>query len=177
MPPERASSTFVASRPPVAAAVHTLVIGCGNPLCGDDAVGPTLVARLLDRGLPPGMRCVDCGTAGMDVALEMRGCEEVVIVDACRSGGEPGTLFEVPAEDFARLPSPRVDIHAFRWDHAVACARWIGAAEQPRRIVAFLVEGRSFAVGERLSPEVDRAVDHLADHLIERLLASYGPRE
>lgn len=159
------------------AAVQKLVIGCGNPLCGDDAVGPALVARLLDRGLPPGMRCIDCGTAGMDAALEMRGCEEVVIVDACRSGSEPGSLFEVPAEDLARLAPPRADIHAFRWDHALALARWLGDADQPRRIVAFLVEGRSFAVGEPLSPEVDRAADHLADHLIERLLASPGPRE
>jgi hydrogenase maturation protease len=143
------------------------VVGCGNPLCGDDAVGPAVVARLFELGLPPGLRCVDCGTAGIDAALAMRGHDEVVVVDACRSGSEPGTLFEVAAEDLARLP-PRVDIHAFRWDHAVALARSLGDGDRPRRIVAYLVEGRSFAVGQPPSPEVARAVGRLADLLLAR---------
>jgi hydrogenase maturation protease len=147
----------------------TLVIGCGNPLRGDDAVGPALVARLRDRGVPAGVRCIDCGTDGMEVALLMRGCDEVVVVDACRSGNEPGTLFEVPAEDLARLPPPRLDVHAFRWDHALAFARWLLGADHPRRVTAILVEGRSFEVGAPLSPEVDRAVDRLADGLHARL--------
>jgi len=45
-----------------------LVIGCGNLLRGDDAVGPVLVRRLLDRGLPDGCEVADGGTSGMDVA-------------------------------------------------------------------------------------------------------------
>ena len=150
-----------------AAGGHTLVVGCGNPLCGDDGVGPAVVARMLELGLPAGLRCVDCGTAGIDAALAMRGHDEVVVVDACRSGSEPGTLFEVAAEDLARLP-PKVDIHVFRWDHAVALARSLGDVDEPRKISAYLVEGRSFAVGTPLSPEVDRAVDVLVTRLLTR---------
>ena len=41
-----------------------LVIGCGNLLRGDDAVGPVLVRRLLDRGLPAGVEVADGGTCG-----------------------------------------------------------------------------------------------------------------
>jgi hypothetical protein len=61
-----------------------------------------------------------------------------------------------------------VDIHAFRWDHAVALARSLGDGDRPRRIVAYLVEGRSFAVGQPPSPEVARAVGRLADLLLAR---------
>ncbi|MFN8021251.1 MAG: hydrogenase maturation protease [Acidimicrobiales bacterium] len=51
----------------------TLIIGCGNLLRGDDAVGPVVVRRLLDRGLPAGVEVADGGTGGMDVAFRMRG--------------------------------------------------------------------------------------------------------
>jgi hydrogenase maturation protease len=166
MSPELASPA--AESPPLPAAA-VLVIGCGNVLRGDDAAGPAVISRLQSRRLPPAVRCVDCGTAGMDAAVAMRGCDEVVVVDACRSGSEPGTLFEVPAADLARLPPPRVDVHSFRWDHAVACAQSLFGGDLPRRITAILVEGRSFEPGGPLSPEVDRAVDRLADLLEARL--------
>ena len=68
---------------------HTLVIGCGNLLRGDDAAGPVLVRRLWERGLRDGVECADGGTGGMDVAFQMRGCDHVILVDACRrDGGE-----------------------------------------------------------------------------------------
>ena len=45
-------------------ATHTLIIGCGNLLRGDDGVGPVLIRHLWDRGLPPYVRIADGGTAG-----------------------------------------------------------------------------------------------------------------
>lgn len=151
--------------------VMTLVIGCGNPLCGDDAVGPVLVRRLLDRGLAEGVECVDGGTAGIDVVLRMRGVPEVIIVDACHSGGEPGTLVELRGEELENRPPPAgLSMHSFRWDHAVALARGVLADDVPARITALLVEGAAFEPGAPLSPAVDRGVDRLAD----RLLAGLG---
>ena len=149
---------------------RTLVIGCGNLLRGDDAAGPVLVRRLRDRGLPDGMRCVDGGTAGMDVAFQMRGVPEVILVDCCRSESEPGTLFEVAGEEVEHLPPPTaVNLHAFRWDHAIAFGRWLLKEDYPRKVTAFLIEGESFEPGAPLSPPVDRAVDELVAILPQRL--------
>ncbi|MFM7207905.1 MAG: hydrogenase maturation protease, partial [Planctomycetaceae bacterium] len=78
---------------------RVLVIGCGNLLRGDDAVGPAVVRRLWHRGLPAGVHAADGGTGGMDVAFQMRGVPRVILVDACTSGSEPGTLFEVPGHE------------------------------------------------------------------------------
>lgn len=58
-----------------------LVVGCGNLLRGDDGVGPILVRHPWERGVPDGARLVDGGTAGMDVAFQMRGAGWVVIID------------------------------------------------------------------------------------------------
>ena len=57
------------------------MVGCGNLLRGDDAAGPILVRLLADRDLPDGVRLVDGGTAGMDVAFAMRGARRVIVVD------------------------------------------------------------------------------------------------
>ena len=150
---------------------HTrvLVIGCGNPLRGDDAAGPTLVRRLWERGLPDGVRCADGGTGGMDVVFQMRGVPEVILVDACRMGAEPGAIFDVPGDEVANLPPlTGINLHAFRWDHALAFARWLLREGRPERVSAILIEGETFAVGAALSPAVDKAVDSVADLLVAR---------
>ena len=145
---------------------HVLVIGCGNPLRGDDAAGPVLVRRLWDRGLPEGVRCADGGTGGMDVVFQMRGVPEVILVDACRTGAEPGAIFEVPGDEVANLPPlSGINLHAFRWDHALAFARWLLREGRPDRVTAILIEGATFDVGAALSPAVDRAINAVVDRL------------
>jgi hydrogenase maturation protease len=155
--------------------MDVLVIGCGNILRGDDAAGPVLVRRMWERGLPPGVTCADGGTGGMDVAFQMRGRAEVILVDACRSGSEPGALFEVPGEEVENLPPLEgINLHAFRWDHAIAFGRWLLKDEYPARVTACLVEGASFEPGDALSPAVDAAVDALADRLLATLWMRHG---
>ena len=150
--------------------MKSLVIGCGNLLRGDDAAGPVLIRRMVDRGLPEGVRCADGGTGGMDVAFQMRGVEHVILVDACTSGSEPGSIFEVPGSEVEHLtPLTGINMHAFRWDHAIAFGRWLLKDEYPANVTAYLIEGEAFEMGEGLSPAVDRAVDQLVDRLFERL--------
>ena len=150
--------------------MRVLVIGCGNPLCGDDGAGPETVRRLQARGLPAEVECLDAGTDGMAVAFRMRGAGEVIVVDACRGGGEPGSLTRLGVEVVERLPPVEaVNLHAFRWDHALAFARWHLGDDFPDSVVVWLVEGKAFDPGTGLSPEVDRGVGLLVDRLAESL--------
>ena len=106
----------------------------------------------------------------MDVAFQMRGVDEVILVDACSSGSEPGALFEVPGHAVENLPPlTGINMHAFRWDHAIAFGRWLLKDEYPSNVTAFLIEGQRFEIGQELSPAVDRAVDTLVDRLLFRL--------
>ena len=149
--------------------VQTLVIGCGNILRGDDAVGPIVIRRLWEHGLPEGVRCADGGTGGMDVAFQMRGVPQVIIVDACQSGEAPGTLFELSGSDVESLPPCEgINLHAFRWDHALAFGRWLLKEDYPQDVTVYLIEGQSFEIGDPLSPEVDAAADQLVHHLLSR---------
>ena len=152
---------------------ETVLIGCGNLLRGDDAAGPLAVRYLWERWgekVPPGIRVVDGGTAGMDVAFQMRGARRVILVDACLTGEAPGTLYKVPGDELEELPpSDGINLHAFRWDHALAFARWLLKDDYPTDITVWLVEAAQTDFGADLSPAVDRSVRDLVDRLAVEL--------
>ena len=154
-----------------------LIAGCGNLLRGDDGVGPVLVRHLWERGVPEGAKLVDGGTAGMDVAFQMRGAGRVVIVDAAATGSAPGTVFRVPGEELAELPPLQgVHTHSFRWDHALAFARWALGDDCPTDITVFLIEAAGVELGADLSEPVSAAMEQVID-LIERdFLGPLRPR-
>jgi hydrogenase maturation protease len=145
-----------------------LVVGCGNLLRGDDGVGPVLVRHLWDRGVPDGARLVDGGTAGMDVAFQMRGAQRVVIVDAAVTGAAPGTVYRVPGAELDELPPLQgLHTHSFRWDHAIPFARWALGDDCPTDVTVFLIEAAAVELGTDLSEPVQAAMERVIE-LIER---------
>jgi hydrogenase maturation protease len=141
-----------------------VVIGCGNLLRGDDAVGPILIRRLWEQGVPSsGVLLVDGGTAGMDVAFKMRGARKVVIVDASSTGSPPGTVFLVPASEVENPPPLEgLHTHSFRWDHALAFGRWLLGDEYPHDVTVLLIEAADVSFGAELTPAVAEAMDKVA---------------
>jgi hydrogenase maturation protease len=76
-----------------------LVAGVGNIFLGDDAFGVEVAQRLADRPLPEGVRVVDFGIRGLDLAYALLDdYEAVVLVDASPRGGQPGTLYVLEPE-------------------------------------------------------------------------------
>lgn len=147
-----------------------LIIGCGNLLRGDDSVGPIMIRRLWELGLPEGVFCADGGTAGMDVAFQMRGKDKVIIIDAAKTGEKAGTVYKVPGKELENLP-PLTDIHThnFRWDNALAFGRWLLKDEYPKDITVYLIEGENYEFGEVLSPLIRETMEKLAVKLLEDL--------
>lgn len=152
-----------------------LVVGCGNLLRGDDGVGPILIRHLWEGGVPDDVRLVDGGTAGMDVAFQMRGARRVVIVDASSTGeAAPGTVYKVPGPAVEDLPPlSGLHTHSFRWDNALAFARWLLGADYPTDVTVYLIEAADFTPGAELTPAVREAMNRVLA-LIRREAAFAG---
>ncbi|MEX1337157.1 hydrogenase maturation protease, partial [Hydrogenibacillus schlegelii] len=56
----------------------------------------TIIRRLCALGPPSGVSLADGGTAGMDVVFQIQDAKRLIIVDAAKTGAEPGTIFELP---------------------------------------------------------------------------------
>lgn len=155
----------------------TVVIGCGNILRGDDAVGPTLIRHLWAQGgIPDDVTLVDGGTAGMDVAFKMRGAAHVILIDAAQTGAEPGTTYRVPGLEVEELPELQaLSSHSFRWDHSLAFAHWLLGDEYPKEVTVFLIEVASCEPGADLTEPVATAMLEV-ETLVRELFPS-GPTD
>jgi hydrogenase maturation protease len=143
------------------------VIGCGNPNRSDDGVGPAVLRLLAGRALARDaqVRLLDAGTDGLAVMFAARGCRSLIVVDACRSGSDPGAVFEVPGTELAAPSPPSFTTHEFRWDHALHAGRQVLRDDFPDDVTVLLVEAADIGLGLALSPEVAAAADRVADRI------------
>ena len=74
-----------------------LILGVGNRMRGDDAIGSLVGERLAKSGRIPAIDCSVAPENYLSRVLEEKP-EELVLVDACDFGGEPGEVrvFEEP---------------------------------------------------------------------------------
>lgn len=85
---------------PSAAMAGRILIACvGDIFLGDDGFGVAVAERLRGRPYPEGVRVVDFGIRGVELAYTLLdGCDTLVLVDAVPRGGPPGTLYLIEAE-------------------------------------------------------------------------------
>ncbi|MEO1144598.1 MAG: hydrogenase maturation protease [Cyanobacteria bacterium J06638_22] len=140
------------------------IIGCGNLNRCDDGVGVLVAQRLqtyLREHPVPNVQVFDCGTAGIDVMFQARGSDELIVIDASRTGSEPGAIYQVPGEVLEQLPEPSYNLHDFRWDHAIATGRKIFKDTFPTKVTVYLIEAQSLDFGWTLSPAIAQAADRV----------------
>jgi len=85
------------------------IIGIGNRLVEDDAIGPRVVDLLADRELPEDVDLVEGGLSGLDLLTSFSGCDRIVLVDAVSGYGRPGQTMSIRAEDAAATGEDRYD--------------------------------------------------------------------
>jgi hydrogenase maturation protease len=147
------------------------IIGCGNPARCDDGAGVEVVRALMAHAPRSGVQLIDAGTAGMDVMFRVRGAERVVIVDACRSGSEPGAIFRLPGREAMTPAEHGFTLHGLRWDHALyAGCRMFGDGFADHTDV-ILIEGGEFGFGLELSEPVQHATQRVAQMLAATVMA------
>lgn len=117
-------------------APRILIAGIGNIFRGDDAFGVEVVRRLAARVLPDGVRAIDFGTRGHDLAYAiLDGYDVVILVDATARGGPPGALYTVESEP-GELASPvPFGTHAVDLPGVFAMVRAMGGTLPPLYLV------------------------------------------
>lgn len=143
-----------------------LIVGVGNELLSDEGLG-VHVARLLrsrKAGLPGSVRVLEAGTALFDLAGEMGRHQHVILVDAIRAGGRPGTIYrleldEIPGGDSQGSP-PLLSLHDEDLFQVLARIRLLGLL--PPRLTLIGAEPACLTPSLNLSPRLRRAAARIA---------------
>jgi hydrogenase maturation protease len=138
-----------------------LYIGVGNPFRSDDGVGPWVAERLGAAGRDARIHVGD--GAGLLDLFQRR--DDVVVIDATRSGAAPGAVVCLDLED-APLPAGffHYSTHRFGLAEAVETARALGLL--PERMRIYGIEGLDFGAGTGLTDPVKRAARVLVGALL-----------
>ena len=135
------------------------VIGIGNVLEGDDALGPTVV-RLFEAAyaVPDDVAVVDGGTPGLDLTAYMAGLEALVVVDAMKlKGGAAGQLKVLDKPGILnRGPIIAMSPHEPGLRESILHAEFQGVAPAVVKLIG--VVAGSIEFGCQLTPEVRAAL-------------------
>ena len=148
------------------------VLGLGNVLMGDDALGPWVIHRLeATYVFPPEVEVVDVGTPGLDLVPYVAGPCGIIIVDTVHvKGAEPGTIRIFDRDALVKFgPKPRLSPHDPGVTDAILAVEMAG--EPPAFVTLVGVVPDSVKAGVGLTPPLQDAVARAADEIVVDLLA------
>ncbi len=140
------------------ASSEAVVVGIGQAMAGDDAVGLVVARELARRG----MTVRESTDASVLLSLLEEG-RRVVLIDAVVGGGEPGDVLRLECGSLASGPMP-LSSHGVGVAQAIELARVLygDASVSGVSIVGVVIE-RPEGLGGMLSPRVASAVSRAAD--------------
>jgi len=156
---------------------ETLVLGVGNPLCGDDGVGsyaiemlveallPTGCSQSADRNLPPGIQVQDAGLPGWGLPSWLEGWNSVFLVDAVEMGQEPGSWRKFYPEDVQYgLDDETLSLHQPDLACGLALAQALNML--PEHLVIYGIQPADTSPGAPLSPRVSACLPELIEQIL-----------
>lgn len=153
--------------------MKTAIMGFGNPVRSDDAIGIYVIEQLRKK-LPESeeISIFDMGTAAFEVLFGLKGHSKIILVDAVLNSEEPiGTVFKVPAEEVMKAPKddPLVFLHGMKWDQALSYAKKILQDAYPEDIQVYLVAIENTKLEVDLSDTVREAGDKIVGLILKDL--------
>jgi len=147
----------------------TIIIGLGNPVLSDDAVG-LKIAGELERRLAgrSGVAIAQLCAGGMRLMETMTGYDRAIVIDAMVSGGRAGTIYRLGPGDLPQTRSAH-STHDASLPVALELGR-IAGLRVPADIRIWAVEAADVETfGEALTPAVQRAADHVVEEVLRDL--------
>ena len=156
--------------------MRVVVLGLGNVLLGDDALGVHAVRRLNERLSHPHLECVDGGTLGLSLLPLMEDATHLLILDAIGIDAPPGTIVELPPRHLHAFPASKFSVHDVALPDLLSLLLFRKAEQAPQVWVMGAVPERLDA-NEDLSQPVRNALGEVvtrAEHIVQDWLSGYG---
>lgn len=148
--------------------MSVLVLGIGNAVMTDDALGVRAIEKLLAGwSFPEGVEVVDGGTLGLDLLPKFEGVEKLLIIDALEMDAAPGTIFRLEGEEVPRAFANKLSVHQMGVQDLLAVAELQG--HLPGHLVVWGVQPGSIEMALELTSEVEQALPQVVDGVLGEL--------
>jgi hydrogenase maturation protease len=157
--------------------VKTLLLGMGNPILRDDAVGIRLAADLGQRlGRLNGLDVVaECSVGGLELLPVIQGYDRLVVFDSIKTrGGTPGAWYRFAANDLEPTMN-LANVHDTNFATALELGRRSGlAVPPPEAIHIFTVEILdNLTFDEHMTPVLEQAYPEYANAIFNEVRALF----
>ncbi len=149
--------------------MKTLVLGLGNPICGDDGIGLQVARSLEGRLKQQGVTVMEASAAGLDIFDLLTGYERVIIVDAIQTrGGKVGQVYRLEPGIFAATQHTTTP-HDINLATALELGKRLGLT-LPQEIVIFAIEVADVTTfNEGCTTSVEQVIPVATDMVLREL--------
>lgn len=146
-----------------------LVIGCGNLLMGDDGFGIHVLEELEKADLPENIKLIDIGTSSLDILHQLEGIDKVIIIDAVKSGNEPGVVYRLTEKDLLYPDLNFLSLHELKLEHTLSIGKKILGKKFPKEIIIFGVEVERIEGRIELSPKLKKVLPKVVNLVFKEI--------
>jgi hydrogenase maturation protease len=116
-----------------------LLLGLGNLLLGDEGLGIRALERVMERyDLAETVRCLDGGVLGLELLAYVEGTTHLLVIDAVRTGQEPGTLIRLEGEEIPTALALKLSMHQVTFQEVLGISLLRGTVP-PRLVILGIV--------------------------------------
>jgi len=154
---------------------HIAVLGLGNLMRTDDAVGMLALQKLrADPDFPKSVALIEGGTLGLDLLYPLEGYTHLLALDAIDAGAPAGTVLRYAGDAIAHLPVSK-SVHLLGFSDLIGSMRLLG--KEPSKMIVLGVQPKSTGWGTELTAPVEVALETLVAQAIAQVRTWSGEIE
>ena len=145
-----------------------LIVGIGNILCRDEGIGVHVIQEMEDMELPGHIKLLDIGTYTPDLISVLEGIRKLIIIDALKAGGSPGTIYRCKPEDLLANEEGPISLREIGLIETLNMAKKMG-----REIDAVIigVEPKVLDWGVELSGELKKQIPAIIEAVLKETIS------
>jgi hydrogenase maturation protease len=88
-----------------------LIVGMGNLIYRDEGIGVHIIQEMMKMKLPSHIELLDIGTSTMDLISYIKNVKKMIVIDAMKAGGVPGSMYRCRPEDLFPKDEKPISLH------------------------------------------------------------------
>ena len=155
---------------------RVVILGVGNLLLSDEGVGVHVANKLMEMDLPEGVEVYEGGTDGFRLMSVVTGADRLIVVDAVKGGGEPGSIYRFDVNDAPSMPdSYKTSVHQIGILEVIHFSEFVGKGKTPETTILG-IEPKSLEMAMELTPEIAAKVPRVIELVLEEAQAALAKK-